>query len=169
MVKISEAVRENFLIQVLGEPHRAMLSSICYALTRESEMARDEIAGSSCGRNDHAIVGSKILISKKRSTARVLAWDLSCIIFLSVSWTRQWSARSSSLQITPKDERPADMLESKAAFQRDPSGLEEWAKENLGIFSKEKSQLLPQGRKNPCCSLGWGGIGWGEAPQEWSW
>lgn len=124
------------------------------------------IVGGSRGCSDHAIVGSKILASKKRRTAGGLAWDLSCLIFLSVPWSRQWSARSSSLQMTPNNEGPADMLEGRAAVQRDPSRLEKWAENNFVKFSKKKSQVLPQGGKHPCSSPGPGGTGWGAALQE---
>lgn len=47
------------------------------------------------------------------------------------------------------------MVEGRAAFRKDPSRLEKWDEKNFGKFSKEESQVLPQGRKHPCCSPGW--------------
>lgn len=164
-VNISEGDRENFLITVLGGPNWAMLSSICCSLMRESWLGMWQWGGSH-GCSDHAIMGSKTLASKN---GRGLAWDLSCLTFLSVPWRRQWSVHSSSLQMSPSGEGPAAILEGRVAFQRDPSRREKRTKKIFGKFSKEKSQVLPRGNKHPCCSPGWGGTGWGAALQELPW
>ncbi|KAK4823844.1 hypothetical protein QYF61_007163, partial [Mycteria americana] len=56
---------------------------------------------------------------------------------------RQWSAFSSSLEMTSKWQGAVDMLECRAAIQRALDRLEEWAERNLMKFSKDKCKEEP--------------------------
>jgi len=83
--------------------------------------------------------------------SRGLAWDLSCFIFLSVPWRRQWSAHSSSLQMTPVSDQ-ATCWRAELPFRDTQVGWRNKLKRTLGTSARRKAKCCPREGSNPAAA-----------------